>query len=219
MASDTKSIIFTAAFVIIFTFLTVMRAWFRITTGAYRDGITSRREGWRLVIIRWIFGIPLFAFVAMYIGFPGHAGWSYIPLPTPVRFAGVIISCAALYTILLVHRELGRCFSSSLVIRTDHRLVRTGPYGLVRHPMYSAYLLLFIGAFFISENWVIGVTGTAVIVTLMTLRIVREEELLCERFGDEYEQYRRSTGMFIPLRRTLLERRTAKASSETYTPH
>ncbi len=52
-----------------------------------------------------------------------------------------------------------------------------------------------------TESWVIGLSGGGVIGTLMTLRIKREEALLLEHFGEEYEEYRERTGMFIPLPR------------------
>ena len=188
----------------------MMRFYFRIVTGDIRDGVFNKREGLLLLVMRCIFGIPLFAAVALYISFPQLASWSYCSLPLYLRSTGVVLGFLSLYGIYRVHRELGKFFSSSLVIRAGHRLVRSGPYRLVRHPMYTFYMMLFVAAFLITENWLIGLTGTAVIATLMTLRIGKEEALLLEHFGAEYEDYRQKTGMFLPLTQKMSFRKDAK---------
>lgn len=190
---------FLVVFIVIFTLLTIMRIYFRLVSGDFRDGLFNQREGLFLFLIRFVFGIPLFTAVTLYIGFPGLAGWLYLPLPLYLRSIGIIFGFFALYGIYRVHRELGKYFSSSLVIREGHRLVCSGPYRLVRHPMYTSYLLLFVAAFLLTENWLIGLMGMSVIASLMTLRIGKEEALLLEHFGEEYEKYRQTTGMFLPL--------------------
>ena len=191
--------LFQIAFILIFTSLTIVRVYYRIVTGAIHDGVFTRREGFFPVVLRWILGLPLLYATAAYAFFPGHGGWMYLTPPAAARVGGVAIGAFAVVLIVLVHRELGSCFSSTLVIRKDHKLIRTGPYRYVRHPMYSSYLMLFVGAFLVSANWVIGLSGTAVIATLMTVRLAREEALLVEKFGEAYEEYRSSTGMFIPM--------------------
>jgi protein-S-isoprenylcysteine O-methyltransferase Ste14 len=64
--------------------------------------------------------------------------------------------------------------------------------------MYLAYFILFVGAFQISENWVVGTAGLMIIGMLMSFRRVREERFLIERFGDAYREYKIKTGAFIP---------------------
>ncbi len=201
---------FLLVFIIIFTLLSVMRLYFRIFTGDIRDGVFNQKEGLLPLVVRCIFGIPLFAAVVLYIRFPHLASWSYVTLPLYLRTAGIILGILSLYSIYWVHRELGKYFSSSLVIRKGHRLVRSGPYRLVRHPMYTSYLALFIAAFLITQNWLMGLSGMAVIATLMTLRIGKEEALLLEHFGAEYEHYRQTTGMFLPLTHQLVFREETK---------
>ncbi len=191
--------IFRVSFIAVFSFLTVLRLYYRISTGAIHDHGLTRREGLLPVALRWTLGVPLLAATGLYIFAPETWLWMSVSLHPILRSFGTAIGFAAVVMIRQVHRALGRNFSSTLVIRREHTLITTGPYRFVRHPMYSAYLLLFFGALLISANWVIGVTGVAVIVTLMTVRLGREEALLLEKFGAEYEQYRRVTGMFIPL--------------------
>jgi len=64
--------------------------------------------------------------------------------------------------------------------------------------MYLAYCVLFVAAFLICENRVIGGVGLAINGMLMTLRRVREERLLIDRFRDSYRKYKEKAGAFIP---------------------
>lgn len=87
-------------------------------------------------------------------------------------------------------------YATSWKMRGNHRLVTWGPYRYVRHPSYFGYFLMFLGFITLWPN----------IVTLMPLAAipgyikvtVQEEKLLEQRFGDEYREYQRRTGRFIP---------------------
>jgi protein-S-isoprenylcysteine O-methyltransferase Ste14 len=76
-------------------------------------------------------------------------------------------------------------------------LVRTGPYALVRHPLYASLIWMFIGAGLVYQNWLAIVLTLIVFIPFMRYRAHQEEAALCERFP-EYDAYRRSTGMFFP---------------------
>ncbi len=205
-----ETVFFKYAFISVFSLLTLMRFWFKYKSGAIHDGLPLRKEGVCLVLIRWVLGSVLIVSVVFYLFYPDLFPQCYIRMHPGLRIVGICISLDALFLIYLVHRELGRYFSSTLVLRNDHKLIKSGPYAVVRHPMYSSYLLLFLGSFLISENWCIGLLGMSIILTLMTLRIGKEEAMLLDRFGSEYEAYRNSTDMFIPFRYVL---RFAKARS------
>ncbi|MER3514119.1 MAG: hypothetical protein C4310_06785 [Chloroflexota bacterium] len=108
--------------------------------------------------------------------------------------AAVLLAGSALF--LWAHRALGPFWMDGLEGRQGRRLVRTGPYAWVRHPMYVALLLCDIGALLVIQNAVLLVPLGLWLATPGRAR--REEARLVRLFGQEYEAYRQMTGMFAP---------------------
>jgi protein-S-isoprenylcysteine O-methyltransferase Ste14 len=127
-----------------------------------------------------------------------------VSLPVWLRVPGVVLGAGAIALLFWVHQALGKNFSTSLAPRKNQTMVESGPYAWVRHPMYSAYFTLFLSVFLISSNWLAGSTGLAIILMLMTVRRIREESLLVERFGERYRRYRQAAGMFLPRLSSLV---------------
>ncbi len=151
-----------------------------------------------MILGRAGFGLPLVAAFLAYLLAPGKFKWMDIELPLWLRWFGLILGLQSLIFLAWVHWALGDNFSPSIRVKRDHKLVMSGPYSLLRHPMYSAYFLLFVSAFLVSKNWVIGASGVAVILHLMLVRIRSEEALLIGRFGDAYHSYKEKTPRYMP---------------------
>ena len=96
------------------------------------------------------------------------------------------------------HKELGRNWSITLEIREQHRLVSGGPYALVRHPMYTSFMLMGLGQAFLLSNWVAGLAGLVGFAVLFFLRVDREERMMIENFGPDYRAYMARTKRLIP---------------------
>lgn len=205
--------LFRGLFILLFCALSALRSYFRMRAGLWREPPYSRAEPVGLIVARALLGLPLAAGVAAYCFFPGLWPWAYLILPPWLRLAGAALGAAALLLLLQVHRALGAAFTTSPEPRDGQRLVTEGPYAWVRHPMYVAYLLLFLGAFLLSGSWLVGASGLAVIALLMSLRLRCEERLLTARFGEAYERYRRSTGAFLPRRPYPAPERTSTPRS------
>jgi protein-S-isoprenylcysteine O-methyltransferase Ste14 len=96
-------------------------------------------------------------------------------------------------------RSLGRQLRIDAAIGSNHQLVRTGPYSLVRHPIYTSMLLLLwaIAAVACPISWAILFTVVFVVGTEIRVRI--EDRLLEDHFGEDFLAYRRSTRAYLPF--------------------
>jgi protein-S-isoprenylcysteine O-methyltransferase Ste14 len=121
-----------------------------------------------------------------------------LPLPWWLRWTGVALFAAADLLFFQVHRHLGANFYSNLKLRKGHELVTTGPYRLVRHPMYLGLYLNHVGVFLFTANWFIGATWLVGFTLIMLSRVPREESMMRGKFGTEYEVYAARTGRFLP---------------------
>ncbi len=111
---------------------------------------------------------------------------------------GTILYVAALWVFRRAHKELGRNWSISLEIRERHELIRSGPYALVRHPMYTSFLLMALGQLFLLSNWVAGLAGLIGFTILFFGRVDKEERMMLDNFGPQYRAYMETTKRIIP---------------------
>ena len=79
----------------------------------------------------------------------------------------------------------------------EHKLIQTGPLGIVRHPYYVSYVLILVGLSLALLTWWPLISALCVVIGIYPTAKA-EEEMLIERFGEEYIEYRRKVGMFFP---------------------
>jgi protein-S-isoprenylcysteine O-methyltransferase Ste14 len=109
---------------------------------------------------------------------------------------GAVLTVAGLGLAVWARRHLGREWSGLVTLKEGHRLIRTGPYRTVRHPIYSGLLLAVFGTALAIGQWR-GVI--AVVCNLIgLLRKVQVEETLMVRTFPEYREYRQRTAALIP---------------------
>ncbi len=83
-------------------------------------------------------------------------------------------------------------------LSTDHRLVRSGPYRLVRHPVYLSFFCLMLGSGLMITPWPLLLVAAAVFLCGTEIRVRIEDAMLEARFGTEFEAYRRSVAAYLP---------------------
>ena len=93
---------------------------------------------------------------------------------------------------------LGKNWSDTPRMLKEQTLITSGPYHFVRHPIYTAFLLILGSTFLISANWMIGLAWIGMVVLEIASRIQFEESLMIEYFGDQYREYMKKTGRLFP---------------------
>jgi protein-S-isoprenylcysteine O-methyltransferase Ste14 len=118
--------------------------------------------------------------------------------PLVMAFTGGAIVLAGLWLFHRTHVDIGANWSATLQIREDQRLVTSGLYARVRHPMYLSLLLFGLGQALVIPNWIAGPACLAGTVLLAALRMPAEEAMLEAEFGDAYARYARRTPRIVP---------------------
>jgi len=109
-----------------------------------------------------------------------------------LRIMGLFIAQYSAIFFLWVHQEMQASWTPFIHLKQDHRLVTSGPFRIVRHPMYFSGVLMVIGGALSSWNWILGFLRFFNILNLL-LRIPVEEKLLSETYGAEYQKFRSTT--------------------------
>ena len=119
--------------------------------------------------------------------------------PSLAGTAGVLILMGgAIGLFASSSRELGRNWSLVARMRSDHELIRTGPYARVRHPIYLGMLLFLLALAVALGHWVQLLLALPVFFIGTAIRTRLEDGLLEQSFGDSFRDYRRSTPALIP---------------------
>jgi protein-S-isoprenylcysteine O-methyltransferase Ste14 len=112
---------------------------------------------------------------------------------------GVGISAFAVWLFWRSHHDLGQQWSGTLEIQKDHILVTGGIYSQIRHPMYLANILLGIAIPLLILNWIFCFYFLIASLLLYLCRVPKEEAMMLDQFGEEYQQYMNRTGGLFPL--------------------
>jgi protein-S-isoprenylcysteine O-methyltransferase Ste14 len=96
-------------------------------------------------------------------------------------------------------RALGRQWRIDAGLNSDHELVRTGAYAIVRHPIYTSMLCLLLGAGLIVTPWPVLLIAVAVLLIGTEIRVRVEDALLADHFGEQFREYRNSVGAYLPF--------------------
>jgi protein-S-isoprenylcysteine O-methyltransferase Ste14 len=115
----------------------------------------------------------------------------------PMAVSGAIIAAAGVMLAFWARAAIGRNWGPPATRRTDTELVTSGPYAIVRHPIYGGLLLMMVGtAIGIIPTWWL-VAAAAGIYFSYSARA--EERFMTERFPDSYPAYRARTKMLLPF--------------------
>jgi protein-S-isoprenylcysteine O-methyltransferase Ste14 len=189
-SSSTHSIVLYANFLcwVIFEIWVLSRE-----RGTGRSGARDRGSS-AFVIVTVVAGLFL-AFNAPRIAPALDAGRG---LPIVIAVGVVLIWGGMMFRYFAI-RTLGEFFRTQVIIQQSHKLITTGLYAYLRNPGYTGSTMSLVGFGFVVGNWMsVGVLVAATLIAY-SRRIPVEEQALRDRFGPEYDEYRRRTWALIPL--------------------
>jgi protein-S-isoprenylcysteine O-methyltransferase Ste14 len=171
--------------------------YYRVRSQATGERLDRWQEGPFILFTLRPIGIATMVGLFAYLINPAWMAWSAIPLPVPLRWAGVALGIVGGGLLVWTLRNLGKNLTDTVVTRRDHTLVMKGPYRWVRHPFYDAVAMSVVANGLAAANWFI-LAGGIISIALIVVRTRREEERLVARFGDAYREYMIRTGRFLP---------------------
>lgn len=161
------------------------------------ERLSRKADGNVLLTIIRIGGLMLWLSPFVYLINPAWMAWSKIGLPEAVRWLGIGIGVLCVAGIYWLFSSMGSGITPVSTTRREHKLVTNGIYRYVRHPLYTIGSSLFISFGMMADNWFIILLGALAFI-VMAIRTPKEESNLIEKFGDEYREYMKRTGRFLP---------------------
>jgi protein-S-isoprenylcysteine O-methyltransferase Ste14 len=161
--------------------------------GRKRSRGADRRRGDRAPVVANFAAFGLF--FALLAAFAGTAEGS---LALVLALCGCLLAAAGAALVLRSRAELGAAWSLVAAADQGTGLVTTGPYRLVRHPIYLGLSMLAMGEAVAFSNWPAVAVVFSAIVPTFVWRARAEERLLADTFGERYARYRKLTKMLIP---------------------
>jgi len=121
----------------------------------------------------------------------------FLPLGVWCFWSGAAITAGGLLFSVWARRHLGKNWSQAVTLKEDHELITTGPYALVRHPIYTGLLLGFIGCAVARGEWR-GLLAVALVFVALWRKLRLEEKWMRAQFGASYETYARRVAALVP---------------------
>jgi protein-S-isoprenylcysteine O-methyltransferase Ste14 len=118
-----------------------------------------------------------------------HGIWTF--------WSGAAITACGLLFSVWARRHLGRNWSQAVTLKEDHELITSGPYALVRHPIYTGLALGILGSATARGEWG-GLVAVALVFAALWHKLRLEEKWMREHFGESYDAYCRKVAALVP---------------------
>jgi protein-S-isoprenylcysteine O-methyltransferase Ste14 len=185
------------AALVLFTAMSISIYYRRKADKDTGEKISRKVDGKPLMTVIRIGGLILWLSPFVYLINPNWMAWSKLGLPDSVRWIGVVLGVLCAFGVYWLFSSIGSGITPTSATRKEHKLTTSGPYRWVRHPLYTVGSSLFIAFGMMADNWFIAALGILTFI-LMAIRTPKEEANLIEKFGDEYREYMKRTGKFLP---------------------
>lgn len=162
------------------------------------DATVKKREEGPLSKIAGVLGMAGFVSMIVYVVNPAWLAFASLSFPAWLRWLGFGLALLGFTLLQWAQTTLANSWSDTPRMMKEQTLITSGPYRRIRHPIYTAFILILGSTLFISSNWLIGLCWAGMVTLEVFSRISFEESLLIEFFGEQYREYMKDTGRLLP---------------------
>lgn len=170
----------------------ILWAILRFTTKSTVGSRSDARAGISVIFV-WLAWLILFNRNLR----PGVLGERFMRVMPAINYIGLALTIIGLGFAVWARFTIGRNWGAMITVQQDHKLIQRGPYAIVRHPIYSGFMLATLGTAIILGEFG-GLISVALIVIAWGYKARLEEGFMIEKFGAEYEEYRRRVKGLVP---------------------
>jgi protein-S-isoprenylcysteine O-methyltransferase Ste14 len=127
----------------------------------------------------------------------GSLDLRFAPQSEWLRASGILLTYIGAGVAIWARYSLGQYWSARVTLKVDHRLIRSGPYACIRHPLYAGLLLAMAGTALVLGEWR-GLIGVLLGLMELSRKAAKEEALLATEFSEDYPEYRKHAGFLTP---------------------
>lgn len=127
----------------------------------------------------------------------GPLGLRFLPYRPVLGYIGFVLAVTGIALAMWARIHLGQFWSDKVVLKVDHQLIRTGPYGHLRHPIYSGVLLGVAATALVLGEWR-GVLAFLILLANYWIKARREDRMLADRFQESFAEHEKQAGFFLP---------------------
>ena len=121
----------------------------------------------------------------------------FVPYSPKLFVVAAMLTWVGIGFAIWARYHIGKYWSSTVALREDHELIRTGPYARIRHPIYTGMLLAVLGTALAVGRYR-ALVAFVVVLGGFIWKSRKEEALLAGQFGPGFEEHKRHTGFFLP---------------------
>jgi protein-S-isoprenylcysteine O-methyltransferase Ste14 len=157
-----------------------------------------RKESWATRLLTMVLTLPVVVLFAAPGSWLPWLSAHFLPDTMPVYALGLLIVIAGLAFAVWARLYLGRNWSGTVTVKDDHTLICSGPYAIVRHPIYTGLLVAILGTAIVFGEWR-GLVAFCFLAAAYLLKLRREERFMAESFPDAYRRYRAQVPALVPF--------------------
>jgi protein-S-isoprenylcysteine O-methyltransferase Ste14 len=176
-----------------------IRVWYKRKLATSKKTSSQSTAIDKLLIVLVILGQVISPLIAIFSPLLQLADYAFYLI---AAMLGAAVMIFGVWLFWRSHSDLGKNWSVSLELESEHQLVTSGVYRYVRHPMYASFFAMALAQLLLVHNWLAGPAALLAVSLLYYVRRPREEAMLTEYFGSAYTRYVATTGGVFPLLRS-----------------